>query len=225
MSKRMDGADDGEEGRITVLIVDDHEMFAESLSRVLGTDESLTVTGVASTVERGVALAATLKPTIAVVDYTLPDGDGSDATRRILEASPETKVLILTGRTDDRALLAAIEAGSSGFVTKDNAVAELLKAIRLVNDGEAYITPRMLAALLPKFGKRQRTLGSDLTPREVEVLSLVAEGLTNDAIAKRMVLEHQHRSEPHSERACRSSTPHSKLEAMVIARREGLIDE
>ncbi len=209
---------------ITVLLVDDHEMFVEGVSRVLAADGTFEVVAVAATVERGVAMAGAYKPAVAIVDFALPDGDGATATRRILAESPATKVVILTGRTDDKALIAAIEAGSSGFVTKDNAVAELVKAIRSVLDGEAYITPRMLSALLPRLGKRTQSIGSDLTARELEVLELVADGLSNDAIAKRLFLS-VNTIRNHVQNVLSKLGAHSKLEAMVIARREGLVDD
>ena len=208
---------------ITVLLVDDHEMFIEGVSRVLAADGAFDIVAVAATAERGVAMAAAYRPAVAVVDYVLPDGDGATTTQGLLAASPTTKVVILTGRTDEKALIAAIEAGSSGFVTKDNPVSELIKAIRSVLDGEAYITPRMLSVLLPRLGNRPQPVGTALSARELEVLELVAEGLSNDAIAKRLFLS-VNTVRNHVQNLLTKLGAHSKLEAMVIARREGLVD-
>jgi len=208
---------------IRVAVVDDHEMFAESIARVLGAEPGFDVVGVARTGEEAAALVQATTPDVAVLDYQLPDADGAQAAASILSISPGTRVLILTGLADERLLIAAIEAGSAGFLTKEKAVAELVHAVRLVHDGEAYIPPSMLANLLPKLGRGDRGLGSDLTQREREVLSLLALGLSNQSIADRLMLS-VHTVRNHVQNILTKVQAHSRLEAVAIATREGILE-
>src|SRR5207248_4464518 len=115
-------------------------------------------------------------PDVVLMDYRLPDGLGTDAARFIREENPDIKVVMLTGFPDDAILVAAIEAGCSGYITKDSAVSEAISAVRAAHAGEALISPAMLARLLPKLRRDYRALGSALTDREREVLNLLSRG-------------------------------------------------
>jgi DNA-binding NarL/FixJ family response regulator len=117
---------------IRLLVVDDHAIFAESVARLLDHEPDFEVVGVAGTVARAAELAGALTPDVALVDLRLPDGDGASATRAVRTASPATRVLILTGAGDHKLLDAAIEAGSSGSLTKDRALDDLVAAVRAV---------------------------------------------------------------------------------------------
>lgn len=132
---------------IHVLIVDDHMMFAESIARLFEREFDMVVAGVADTSAKAIALAAQRHPDVAVVDYGLPDADGVRTAAGIRDVSPDTNVLILTGLADDGVATAAIQAGCSGFLTKDKAARELVAAVRLVHAGEAYIGPNHLVDL------------------------------------------------------------------------------
>jgi two-component system response regulator DevR len=207
---------------IRVLVVDDHEMFLERIARVLANESDIEVVATAATMADAVRQAVDTQPDVAIVDYGLPDGDGAEAATAIRGVSAETKVLIVTGNTDERALIAAIDAGCSGFVTKDKAVRELVDAVRMANAGEAYIAPQMLASLLPRFGRTHRRIGSDLTRRELDVLELMAAGLSNQAIGDRLFVS-VHTIRNHVQNILYKLSAHSKLEAVAIATREGLL--
>jgi DNA-binding NarL/FixJ family response regulator len=210
-------------GPIEVVLVDDHRMLAEGLSRILGAEPDIVVRGVAGTIAEGEDLVRAVRPSVAIVDFLLPDGDGAEATTRLRRAHAALQVLVLTGLSERRALVAAVEAGASGFVTKDRALEELVVAVRHVHAGDAYIEPTMLASLLPRPGERASSIGGDLSVREREVLALLAEGLSNSAIAARLVLS-VHTVRNHVQAVLNKLGVHSKLEAVALANREGLLD-
>lgn len=133
--------------RIRVLIVDDHAMFAESVARLLEREADMTVVGVAATAAAAIAMAEATEPDVAVVDYGLPDADGARTAAGIRATSPKTNVLVLTGLADDGIATAAIQAGCSGFLTKEKAARELVAAVRIVDTGEAHIPPSHLVDL------------------------------------------------------------------------------
>lgn len=214
---------DERSGSIAVLLIDDHEMFTESLARLLTREPGIEIVGMAATAAEGVRLAAANQPDVVVLDYHLPDGDAPTVSASILADSPSSRVLILTGSSEDRVLIASLEAGCAGFVTKDKAVGELITAVRQVHSGEAYIPASMLSALLPHIGRRDRSLGSDLTVREREVLTCLGEGMTNGAIAERLFLS-VHTVRNHVQGVLMKLNAHSKLEAVAIATRAGLLD-
>lgn len=210
-------------GGLDVMIVDDHEMFADGIARILADEPDIRVVGTAQTVDRGVALARSAQPSIAVVDYCLPDSQGGDVIRRILQASPDTGVVVLTGSAEARTLTDAVAAGCRGFVTKDRASYELIQAVRYVQAGEVFITQRMLANLLPKFSRPAPRIGRDLTDRELNILALVTEGLTNQDIARQLFLS-VHTIRNHVQSVLSKLNAHSRLEAVIVAGREGLLD-
>ena len=209
--------------QIRVLVLDDHQMFAESVARMLGAEHDIEVVAVAGNVADAVRLVTSTDLDIAIVDFRLPDADGAEATRRIRAARPSVRVLMLTGMADDKMLMEAIEAGCSGLVTKDKALSELVQAVRLTSAGDAYLGPNLLAGLLPRLRSGHRPVGSDLTKREREVLNLIADGLSNQAIAEQLFLS-VHTVRNHIQTVLTKLDAHSKLAAAAIAAREGLLD-
>lgn len=207
---------------IRVLVVDDHQMVAQGLVKILSDQPDIEVIGAASTVEEAVATARLRRPDVVLMDYELPDGNGVQATERIKAETPETKVVMVTSYTDEGILVAAIEAGASGYVTKHKVIEDVVDAVRAASIGEALISPSMLARLLPKLRPSKRGLGSDLTTREVEVLKLLAEGLSNQAIAQRLVIS-VHTVRHHVQNVITKLEVHSKLEAVATAAKEGLV--
>jgi DNA-binding NarL/FixJ family response regulator len=208
---------------IGVLIVDDHRMFAESLARLLRDDEGIDVLGIAGTVREAVELVTKLNPQVVLVDYGLPDGDGVQVMTEVKAAHPSTMVVMLTGSTEDRVLLDAINAGCSGFLTKNRAASEVADAVRGAAAGEALISPALLGRLLPKLKRTYRSLGSDMTDRERTTLDYLAKGWANKAIAAEMNLSlNTVRNYVHS--LLTKLGAHSKLEAVSIAVRQGIID-
>lgn len=208
--------------RIRVLVVDDHLMFAQALVKALEGESDMHVVGMAGNAAQAAAAARELRPDIVLMDYDLPDGTGATATQAVRMESPSSRVVMVTSFSDEQVLIAAIEAGCSGFITKHKAVEEVVNAVRMVYAGEALISPSMLARLLPRLSRSYRGLGSDLTPREKEVLELLAQGLSNQAIAERLVIS-PHTVRNHVQNLLTKLHGHSKLEAVANAVREGII--
>jgi DNA-binding NarL/FixJ family response regulator len=208
--------------RIRVVVVDDHEMFAQGLAAILGADPTIEVVASAGTVEGGCAAVRLHTPDVVLMDYELPDGDGAAATARIKSEVPTAQVVMVTSFDDEAVLIRAIEAGCSGFITKHKAIQEVATAVRAAHAGEALISPSMLARLLPKLRKNPRGVGTDLTPREIEVLKLLAAGASNQQIAEELVLS-LHTVRNHVQNVISKLGTHSKLEAVATAVREGVI--
>ena len=214
---------ESEDPTVGVLIVDDHRMFSESLARLLEDEEGITVLGVAATGANAIDMVNRLHPNVVLMDYQLPDRDGVTVTAEIRRQNPTAMVVMLTGSTEDRVLLAAIDAGCSGFLTKDRAAAEVVHAVRAAAVGEALISPALLARLLPKLNRTQRSLGEDLSDREREILGFLARGMTNKLIAAELFLS-VNTIRNHVQSVLAKLGAHSKLEAVSTAVREGIID-
>jgi len=208
---------------IRVLLVDDHAIVAEGLRRLLESCVDIDVVDVVGTSSDGVTAANRLRPDVVLMDYVLPDSDGVTTAAQIMRRSPETRVVILTADGDDERLaLDAAQAGCSGFVGKDRGVNELLAAIRAAHAGEALISPSMLARLLPRLDRRYKGVGSELSRRELEVLKVMAEGTSDKDIADRLGIS-LNTARKHVQNIIGRLGAHSKLEAIVIAVREGVI--
>ena len=209
---------------IRVLIVDDHEVLASSLAVVLDAEEDITAVGVATTLEQARGMVGTAQPDVLLLDHRMPDGDGVAAIPTLLAQRPETGVVVLTASAADHVLLAAIEAGASGFLSKTRSLDEVTAAVRAAAAGESVISPELLARLLPRFGRGSPHAVDELTEREREVLGLVAEGLSNAAIAERLVVS-VHTVRNHIASLSGKLGAHSKLEALSIAVRRGLLPD
>ena len=213
------------EGRvkaIEVVVVDDHEIFADSLARLLRSRPDLDVVGVAGGVRHGVEMVAARRPDVVLMDFELPDGDGPQATELIKAVAPKTKVIMLTMRTDEQARARALSAGCSGFVRKDQSTDSLLEAIAAVARGEMRIDPSDLDLLLKRLEPTSRGLGATITPRELEVLGAMARGLVNKEIAQQLGVR-LNTVRNHVQNILYKLEVHSQLEAVATAVREGLI--
>jgi DNA-binding NarL/FixJ family response regulator len=181
---------------IRVLIADDQRVVREGLAMLLGLLDGVEVLATASDGEQAVAMAGELEPEVVLIDLRMPRCDGVEATRRLRERLPETKVLVLTTYADDRSVVAALQAGAHGFLTKDAGADQIREALEAVREGKAAIDPAVahhvvaavaavpLAAEAPASG----SLPDGLTRREAEVLTLIADGLSNAEIAARLVV-------------------------------------
>jgi DNA-binding NarL/FixJ family response regulator len=214
---------DPEPGTIGVLIIDDHRMFAESLARLLADEEDIAVLATAASGSEGIELADRLRPQVVLVDYRMPERDGVAIAAEIKRRDPKIMVVMLAGSAEDRVLLAAIEVGCSGFLTKDRAAAEVADVVRVAARGEAFISPPLLARLLPKLDRTHRALGADLSEREREILASLARGWTNQVIASELHLS-VNTVRNYVQSVLSKLGAHSKLEAVSTAVREGIIN-
>lgn len=169
---------------IRILIVDDHAVVRRGLGSFLATAPDLQVVGEAATGEEAVALAPVLRPDVVLMDLVLPGMDGVEATRRLLAACPGARVVVLTSYPDDERVIPALQAGALSYLLKDVAPDALAAAIRAAARGEPVLHPVAQAGLVRALGRPGPA--PDLTPREREVLALVAQGLSNQAIAGRL---------------------------------------
>jgi DNA-binding NarL/FixJ family response regulator len=167
---------------IRVLVVDDHPVVREGLVAVLGDQPDFVVAGSAGSAEEALALAARERPDVVLLDLELPGLDGVEAIPRLLEASPEVRVLVFTAYDTDERVVGAIRAGAGGYLLKGASVEEIARAIRTVRGGGSYLEPRVATALLTEVRTPRRETA--LTERERAVLRLVADGLPTKQIAR-----------------------------------------
>jgi len=173
---------------IRVLIVDDHSVVRRGLEQMLATADGLEVVGSAANGEEAVAQAAALAPDVVLMDVSMPVMDGIAATRAVLAdadaAGREVRVVVLTSFTEQRRVLDALQAGASGYILKDSTPDEVIKAVHAAHAGGAPLDPAAARVLLDS--RRVQQPAQDLSPRESEVLALVATGLANKQIARRL---------------------------------------
>jgi two-component system, NarL family, response regulator DevR len=210
---------------VSVVVCDDHKILAEGLAALLAGAGGVKVAAVVGSVAEAVERCRALRPDVVLMDYELPDGNGVQATEAIKQAVPEANVVMLTSFADESVLVAAIEAGCCGFLTKHKSAQDVVTAVRLAAAGEALISPDMLVRLLPRLrrGGEERRIGSDLTAREREVLALLADGLSSEAIAGRLYLS-ANTVRNHVQSVLTKLGAHSRLEAVSIAARAGLLE-
>ncbi len=170
---------------IRILLVDDHPVVRHGVRGMLDAEPDLTVVGEASSGAAGVAAAAELAPDVVLMDLRMPDGDGVEATGRILARLPRTRVVVLTTYETDRDILRAIEAGACGYLLKDASPAELADAVRAAARGETVLAPSVASTLVRQV---RAPAPPALSAREAQVLRLVAEGRTNADIGRELFI-------------------------------------
>ena len=216
---------------VSLLICDDHKILTDALATVVGLDEGCSmVAPPVHTAEEAIAIAEEHLPDVVLMDIVFKGGgmSGIEATRKIKEASPSTKVVIMTAHDEDRLLVEAVEAGASGFLSKDEAAEEVLAAVKSAADGEVLIDPATLTRLLAQVAREREekrdacALLNDLTEREREIFGLLAEGMRNDEIASKLYISPQ-TVQTHVRNILGKLRVHSKLEAVAFAVRHGAI--
>jgi len=210
------------------LIADDQAMVREGFAAVLAAQPGLLVVGQAADGADAVHQAQRLRPDIVLMDVRMPVMDGLQATRRILTAPARPKVLMLTTFDLDEYVYAALRAGASGFLLKDATAAELVHAVRVVAAGEALLAPSVTRRLIADFARQPRpgpavqpALGA-LTPRETEVLRLIAHGLSNTEISDTLVIAEQ-TTKTHVGRILAKLDLRDRAQAVVLAYETGLV--
>ena len=212
------------DSRTKVLVVEDHAALGEALVFAFGFEPDIDVVGLAPTVAAAVEMTAATRPDVVLMDVRLPDGNGIDATPRVLEVHPEAAVVVLTAHADPVFALRAAEAGASGFVPKDVRIARIVGAVRAVRAGEVAVDPTVLRSLLAQAAADGDGAGSVavVAPEQAGVLELLARGLGSEEIAGKLGLGAAE-AEAAVAGAVQALGARSRLEALVLAARRGLV--
>ena len=213
----------------SVLIADDQALVRVGLRKIFESDPALTVVGEAGDGEDAVAEARRLRPDVVLMDIRMPVLDGIEATRRIVRAQPGTRVLILTTFGLDGYVYDALHAGASGFMLKDAPPEELVAAVRIVASGDALLAPAVTRAVIDEFARRQPVAEpkvpaavAELTPREREVLDLLAGGLSNPEICAQLVIS-EATAKTHVAHILQKLGLRDRVQAVIYAYESGLL--
>ncbi len=216
--------------RIRLMIADDHELFRRGLRMVLEDEDDIEVIGEASDGEVAVELAREHAPDVVVMDVRMPGLTGIEAARRVKEEEPGTKILMLTISDEEDDLYEAIKAGANGYLLKEISIDEISHAVRSVHSGQSLISPSMASKLLDEFAamikkeeQKEEVPAPRLTPREMEVLEHVAQGMNNREIAKALFIS-ENTVKNHVRNILEKLHLHSRMEAVVYAVREKLLE-
>jgi DNA-binding NarL/FixJ family response regulator len=214
---------------IRVLLADDQAMVRAGFAMILGAQDDIDIVGEADDGERAIAEAARLAPDLIVMDIQMPKLDGVAATRAVLARGREgPRVLVVTTFDIDEYVYDALRAGASGFLLKNAPPEELVKAVRVVAAGDSLLSPKVTARLIAAFCQQPATgpappaALNELTPREREVLELLARGLSNDEIAERLVVT-RGTIKTHVERVLMKLDLRDRIQAVVLAYETGLV--
>lgn len=213
----------GSRETISIVVVEDHQVLAEALEGALSAQAGMEVIGTAGTLREALELVSRRAPDVVLMDVRLPDGDGASGTQQVLERSPRAKVIVLSAATGVEVISRAVEAGAAGFLPKTTPLQEVIEAIVRANSGAALFSPAVLRDVTVHLRDQHRRPGADLTPRELEVLQLLADAATTEGIAQQLVLS-THTVRNHVRNILGKLGAHSKLEAVAVAVREGLVE-
>jgi DNA-binding NarL/FixJ family response regulator len=213
---------------IRVAVVDDQELFRRGLTMLLGVEDDIEVVGEAGDGVAATELAATAVPDVVLMDVRMPKRSGIEACVSIKDVAPSAKIIMLTVSDEEADLYDAVKNGASGYLLKDSSIDEVAQAIRVVAEGQSLISPSMAVKLLDEFKQmtrsdRQQVPSPRLTERELEVLKLVAQGLNNREIAKRLFIS-ENTVKNHVRNILEKLQLHSRMEAVMYAVREKLLD-
>ena len=213
--------------KIRVLLADDHNLIRAGLRRVVESQPDFIVAGEAEDGRQAVAMAEQLKPDVAVMDIGMPLLNGIEAARQIRAALPETQIVMLSMHSDEGYVLRALKAGAKAYLLKDSAEADLARAIHAAAEGKSFFSPAVGKVLLEDYMRKMERTGAEdsyelLTPREREVLQLVAEGKSSKEVANLLDLS-VYTVETHRARVMQKLNLHGIPELTLYAVRKGII--
>jgi len=212
---------------VHVLLVDDDDLMRAGLRSVLSSDETIEVVGEAGDGRAAIEQAHELRPDVVLMDVRMPNLDGISATREVLAARPEAKVIILTTFEEDDYIFGALNAGASGFLLKRTSPEELIRALHTVASGDSLLSPSVTRRVIERMAKEPAPDTSsserldELTPREREVLGLVARGLSNTEIATALVIE-ESTVKTHVKRILMKLRLRDRVQAVIFAYENGV---
>ncbi|MSV31425.1 MAG: response regulator transcription factor [Bryobacterales bacterium] len=206
-----------------ILLVDDHAVVRQGFRMILGAQADMEIVGEAGNGREAVTMSEQLKPDVVVMDVAMPELNGIEATRRVTEANPHTRVLALSMHKDSVYVREILRAGARGYLLKDSIDVDLLAAVRAVAKGEGYLSPGVSDTVLSDYRKHVTDPLDLLSSREREVLQLIAEGKTNKDIATLLNLS-VYTVDAHRGRIMEKLNLHSTSELVRFAVRKGLID-
>jgi DNA-binding NarL/FixJ family response regulator len=212
-----------------IILVDDHVLFREGLVSVLKSQPDFEIVGQAGKVSEAILLARQVNPDVILMDFSLPDGTGVDATQAILAENPKIKIVFLTIHEDDLSLLAAIRKGAKGYLLKNLTVSSLISSLRALEQGEAAVSRIMVNRLLEELAKGQSTPAdtfhmpdADLTSREIEIVKQIAKNASNSEIARQLVIS-ENTVKNHVHNILSKLKLDNRRQAVDYARRVGLV--
>ncbi len=210
---------------ITVMLVDDHAMVRQGVKAFFVTQPDISDVAEAGSGEEAVKLAAQFIPDVILMDLIMPNMDGVEATRRVKQVSPRSQIIVLTSYHEDENIFPALKAGALSYILKDLSAEELASAVRKAAVGEAVLHPRVAARVIKELqGKRSETLNpfTELSERELEVLKLIADGMSNAEMAARLVLSEK-TVKGHVSNILSKLQLADRTQAAVYAWREGIV--
>ena len=214
--------------RIGILVVDDHRTFGEAMRIALEQEKDLSVVGVATSGAESVSLARDQLPDVVLMDIEMPGMDGIEAIRKIKERSPKARVVVVSAHQGELVMARAVEAGASGFLSKETALSDIVQSVRLAYQGEPLMEPDVVRRVLRHLRHRRAQEATEqqradrLTPRETEILQLMASGLSTDDIATELSVS-PYTLRTHVQNILTKLGVHSKLEALAFAIRHGKV--
>ena len=201
---------------IRILLADDHPSLRTGLASILNSQENLLVVAEAGSGSEALEKATETKPDVLILDLRMPDGDGIETTRALVERDPDVRILILTTYDNEEDIFNALDAGARGYILKDTTSEEIIEAVRQVHTGNRFLPPAVAARLA------DRMIRQSLTPRELDVLRLVSRGRTNKEIAGAMFISEE-TIKSHMKGLFQKLGVHDRAEAVAIALQRGLL--